>query len=81
MYHGFFSPARASNLGPGPRRSGSRSARVAQALDRPASDSLSELPAQVWTDPVFLFVFKFQLLKLFNFVCNGKVIIFCVIFL
>ncbi len=76
MYHGFLSPARASNLGPSPAL-----ARDAQALDRPASDSLSELPAQVRPEPVFLFLFMFQLLKLFNFVCNGKVIIVCVIFL
>ncbi len=64
---------RASNSGPGPRRSGPSPARVRQ-LNRITSPSptrgclfLSLLPNQI---------ILFQLLKLFGFVCNGKVIIF-----
>ncbi len=69
---------RASNLDPGPRRSGPSTARVRQ-LNRITSPSptrgclfLSLLPNQI---------ILFQLLKLFRFVCNGKVIIFRFIFL
>ncbi len=51
-----------SKLGPSPAL-----ARDAQALPRPVSDSLSELPARVWPEPVFFyFIFlwlMFQLLK------------------
>ncbi len=61
---------RASNLGPGPRRSGPSPARV-WLLNRITSP-----------EPVLFFfllpnhIILFQLLKLFSFVCNGKVIIF-----
>ncbi len=48
------------------------------------SDTLSELPALVRPEPVFLFflLLMFQLLKLFSSVYNGEVILFfCVYYI